>query len=473
MAQWTADDVQNILMDPRTMGIGGFPRVVDDQRWIAANVKQISEMGPKRYLTKFLEVLRESFISAGEFSQHIGAIFEDSESVVMDPRNIGVGMHPSLQRVVTDEAWIEDNVNQIGDMGAQGFLRTMVDILRYEYGAEQEPQRKKPVSISTLKAANKKRAREGARDDNRLGLYSHILPVLARMKKRGALLAAGINEGHLADGKIDEFTSAEVFDCRGLPLEFVADSGDAAWEELQATREPLKLPFESCYFEFDREIAIYARSYQESVDPGSAVSFEVFRNWSNDLFEPNVSDPQTGEFYYDFTVESYNEWQTQFGGETPKTVTEVPFFEVVNEIDEGRDMPAAGRLLLGVLALMQDKLLISNEFKANPRPWLTQARRERGQPPKEGDVRVLTMNVPAIRNATKRAAPIGTHESPALHWRRGHWRNLPRADEARTWVRKCLVGDPERGFVTKNYRLVATMSPLVTIRPTIVGGGEP
>ena len=72
-------------------------------------------------------------------------------------------------------------------------------------------------------------------------------------------------------------------------------------------------------------------------------------------------------------------------------------------------------------------------------------------------MRVLTLNVPAIRNEAKRT-PLGTHESPALHWRRGHWRTLHRATEAetKTWIRKCLVGDPERGYIAKNYRLTVT-----------------
>jgi len=44
----------------------------------------------------------------------------------------------------------------------------------------------------------------------------------------------------------------------------------------------------------------------------------------------------------------------------------------------------------------------------------------------------------------------GTHASPRLHFRRGHWRHY---ENHKSWVRWCLVGDPELGFVDKHYRL--------------------
>jgi len=52
------------------------------------------------------------------------------------------------------------------------------------------------------------------------------------------------------------------------------------------------------------------------------------------------------------------------------------------------------------------------------------------------------------------AACGGTHATPRLHERRGHWRNL--ANGRVVWVRDCLVGDPDKGVVEKDY-LVATV----------------
>lgn len=38
-----------------------------------------------------------------------------------------------------------------------------------------------------------------------------------------------------------------------------------------------------------------------------------------------------------------------------------------------------------------------------------------------------------------------------LHFRRGHWRHL--APERKVWVKWCLAGNPELGFIDKQYRL--------------------
>jgi hypothetical protein len=44
----------------------------------------------------------------------------------------------------------------------------------------------------------------------------------------------------------------------------------------------------------------------------------------------------------------------------------------------------------------------------------------------------------------------GTHRSPRLHFRRGHWRHYP---THKTWIKWMLVGNPELGFVEKSYKL--------------------
>lgn len=48
----------------------------------------------------------------------------------------------------------------------------------------------------------------------------------------------------------------------------------------------------------------------------------------------------------------------------------------------------------------------------------------------------------------------GTHASPRLHERRGHWRNTSAGK--RVWVRDCLVGDASRGIVCKDYKFGET-----------------
>lgn len=63
-----------------------------------------------------------------------------------------------------------------------------------------------------------------------------------------------------------------------------------------------------------------------------------------------------------------------------------------------------------------------------------------------------TVVVPSMLR--QRAINGGTHASPRLHERRGHWRNL--SDGRKVWVRDCLVGNPDLGVVEKDYRVTKT-----------------
>ena len=47
-------------------------------------------------------------------------------------------------------------------------------------------------------------------------------------------------------------------------------------------------------------------------------------------------------------------------------------------------------------------------------------------------------------------AVVGERRSPRLHFRRGHWRHF---ENGKTWVNWTLVGDPDLGFVEKDYAL--------------------
>lgn len=51
----------------------------------------------------------------------------------------------------------------------------------------------------------------------------------------------------------------------------------------------------------------------------------------------------------------------------------------------------------------------------------------------------------------KNAPQGGTHASPRLHDRRGHWRTCRTGKQV--WVKACKVGDASRGVVFKDYRL--------------------
>jgi hypothetical protein len=85
------------------------------------------------------------------------------------------------------------------------------------------------------------------------------------------------------------------------------------------------------------------------------------------------------------------------------------------------------KLLLGVLTLMNEHLL-GTEIRPDPSPQLTRARLRRGRLPLYAQTRVLTINLGSLRRLAK-ANDSKRHESPSLHWRRGHWRALHRGSE--------------------------------------------
>lgn len=72
---------------------------------------------------------------------------------------------------------------------------------------------------------------------------------------------------------------------------------------------------------------------------------------------------------------------------------------------------------------------------------------------KRGDLPLYDYHVIKLHGrVTRQQMPgqHGTHRSPRLHFRRGHWRHY---DTHKTWIRWTLVGDPALGFIDKSYRL--------------------
>jgi hypothetical protein len=130
-----------------------------------------------------------------------------------------------------------------------------------------------------------------------------------------------------------------------------------------------------------------------------------------------------------------------------------------NAIDEYM-AERAGVLVMGIITLLDSKLL-ATEQKPDPSPKLTKARQKLGRLPTTIASTVLTLNLAAVRRAT-RNVPVMAHESPCLHWRRRHRRVLHRGSEfeTSTVVRRCLVGDPDKGFLHKDYRLTWHMPGL-------------
>jgi hypothetical protein len=63
------------------------------------------------------------------------------------------------------------------------------------------------------------------------------------------------------------------------------------------------------------------------------------------------------------------------------------------------------------------------------------------------DYRVVNL---ARRHRIANPSSVGEGGKKRLHFRRGHWRHY---ETSKTWVRWCLVGNPDLGFIQKHYTL--------------------
>lgn len=76
---------------------------------------------------------------------------------------------------------------------------------------------------------------------------------------------------------------------------------------------------------------------------------------------------------------------------------------------------------------------------------LKKSRQKKGKAPRY-DYHIVTIEEPMQYERTRNR---GHHESPRMHWRRGHVRRLPTG--LTTPVRPTLVGDISKGVVSKDY----------------------
>ena len=246
------------------------------------------------------------------------------------------------------------------------------------------------------------------------------------------------------DSVAPELRSARRFDCSRLDESFLADTGYEEQQELIAIGKQERLPFENCLFDF-QTCAIWARELGEGDAKefgGHPLMFVVFP-FPLDR-EGLLYDIKTdGEIWHK------QEWANRIDDKSYCPVYIDPCWQVSDE--RANFIRNKSALLLGLLALLQEKLLLQTK---NPGLSLVKnARRKQQNKVPVYPYRVLTLNLAETRRRTKSVA-LHHHESPMLHWRRGHWRTLHRGSEfeSRSWIRRCLVGDPDKGFAAKHYR---------------------
>ncbi len=123
MPHFTQDSLQRIIINP-FYAITVAPQLTEEHEppmseaaWVQANTSLMGEMGCERWLRQLLDVL-EGKIGAPE-----GPI-DPSQAVNIDP--LFAAAHPPL---IEREMWVDVNVRQIRNMGAEGWLRRLLGVL--------------------------------------------------------------------------------------------------------------------------------------------------------------------------------------------------------------------------------------------------------------------------------------------------------------------------------------------------------
>lgn len=183
----------------------------------------------------------------------------------------------------------------------------------------------------------------------------------------------------------------------------------------------------------------------------------------------NLPFPRTGIVGLDQTGKDFALWMTQGVDSVAVAGASMwhgkymePFAYVMT--DEGlryttKDMsidPEEVRPAFRMVCAVLLKLAAQSAVAYRPVPqdtFLNRKRKTKGKPPVSFDWHTVEVGPKTVKNEPQG----GTHASPRLHDRRGHWRTCRSGKQV--WVKACKVGDAAKGVVFKDYRLVES-SPL-------------
>lgn len=119
---------------------------------------------------------------------------------------------------------------------------------------------------------------------------------------------------------------------------------------------------------------------------------------------------------------------------------------------EGKDPPKREHYLpvIALICRFVESLDTSTQIAYSPTPkksFLNTARAAKGKPPALFDWHTVEI----APRKPKGEPQGGTHASPRLHDRRGHWRTCKGGKKV--WVKACKVGDASKGVVFKDYEV--------------------
>lgn len=184
----------------------------------------------------------------------------------------------------------------------------------------------------------------------------------------------------------------------------------------------------------------------------SCHSFLVNHEWSK-VVGPAMSDDDEWRLPYDFCA-----FEFQFSGQriialfagddeesAHSVVWETPYYWFdLGSIDREFDLGDVVYNQVKAIAIVLDAEVAESDVVRAP--YKLNQKREKAGKPKIADYHVI--NLTKRHRVAKQTNGEGSKKR--LHFRRGHWRHY---DGWKTWVKWCLVGDPDLGFVDKDYSL--------------------
>jgi hypothetical protein len=123
MPHFTQDNLQRMIINP-FYAITVAPQLTEEHEpamsepeWVQANASLMREMGSERWLRQLLDVLEGKVVAPEQ-------PINPSQAVTIDP--LFAAAHPPL---IERERWVDVNVMHIRNMGAEGWLRQLLDVL--------------------------------------------------------------------------------------------------------------------------------------------------------------------------------------------------------------------------------------------------------------------------------------------------------------------------------------------------------
>ncbi len=147
-------EVSQTLCDPTHIGLGGYPRLVSDDDWIAGAKHIIADKGMDFFLMTLLAALRESFGCPASVRRRRALLgcYADGEGdmwewfadlmpghkmpevfarMLCNPAYTGIGRRP---RIMSEEQWTRNVRRVVAEKQIEYFLPLLLDSLRRSLG---------------------------------------------------------------------------------------------------------------------------------------------------------------------------------------------------------------------------------------------------------------------------------------------------------------------------------------------------